>query len=79
METKQSADNMFDRPLEARDVAQAAVYMLSQSDHISIKALDIVLTGNRYMLSSWLPSLLTLMFLAQRSLNVFDRSWNERN
>ncbi|KAL4910712.1 hypothetical protein BDW74DRAFT_141695 [Aspergillus multicolor] len=47
-------------PLEADDVAGAAVYMLNQPLNVSVKALDVV------------PS-------AQRSLNVFDRSWNERN
>ncbi|KAK1988409.1 NADP-dependent L-serine/L-allo-threonine dehydrogenase ydfG [Colletotrichum cereale] len=47
-------------PLVAEDVAQAAVYMLDQSERISIKALDVVPT-------------------AQRSLNVFDRTWSERS
>ncbi|KAL3434602.1 hypothetical protein BDV09DRAFT_87804 [Aspergillus tetrazonus] len=47
-------------PLESNDVADAAIYMLSQPLNISVKALDVV------------PS-------AQRSLNVFDRSWSERN
>ncbi|KAL4820710.1 hypothetical protein BDW67DRAFT_153052 [Aspergillus spinulosporus] len=47
-------------PLESNDIADAAIYMLSQPLNISIKALDVV------------PS-------AQRSLNVFDRSWSERN
>lgn len=44
----------FNRPLQAADVAQAAVYMLSQPDRISVKALDIVPTGtlmNPYRLS----------------------------
>ncbi|KAL4811132.1 hypothetical protein BDV18DRAFT_128672 [Aspergillus unguis] len=47
-------------PLEAENVADAAIYMLSQPFNISVKALDVV------------PS-------AQRSLNVFDRSWSDRN
>ncbi|KAI9372051.1 hypothetical protein BJX61DRAFT_534262 [Aspergillus egyptiacus] len=47
-------------PLEADDVAGAAIYMLNQPVNISVKALDMVSS-------------------AQRSLNVFDRSWNERN
>lgn len=47
-------------PLVADDVAEAALFMLSQSDRVSIKALDVVPT-------------------AQRSLQVFDRTWNERN
>ncbi|KAL4759051.1 SDR family oxidoreductase [Aspergillus foveolatus] len=47
-------------PLESNDIADAAIYMLSQPLNISVKALDVV------------PS-------AQRSLNVFDRSWSERN
>ncbi|KAI1853951.1 hypothetical protein JX265_003726 [Neoarthrinium moseri] len=42
------------------DVAEAAIFMLSQPPNRSIKALDVVPT-------------------AQRSLNVFDRKWNERN
>jgi 3-hydroxy acid dehydrogenase/malonic semialdehyde reductase len=46
-------------PLIADDVAEGAVFMLSQKDRVSIKALDIVPT-------------------AQRSLQVFDRKWNER-
>lgn len=46
-------------PLVADDVAQGAVFMLSQQERVSIKALDIVPT-------------------AQRSLQVFDRKWNER-
>ncbi|RDW94096.1 SDR family oxidoreductase [Aspergillus mulundensis] len=47
-------------PLEADEIAGAAIYMLHQPLNISVKALDVV------------PS-------AQRSLNVFDRSWSERN
>lgn len=47
-------------PLVADDVAEAAAYMLSQGERISVKALDVVPT-------------------AQRSLQVFDRTWNERN
>ncbi|KAF9871140.1 short chain dehydrogenase reductase family [Colletotrichum karsti] len=47
-------------PLVSDDVAQAAVYMLHQPAHVSIKALDVVPT-------------------AQRSLNVFDRKWAERD
>jgi 3-hydroxy acid dehydrogenase/malonic semialdehyde reductase len=46
-------------PLIADDVAEGAVFMLSQKERVSIKALDIVPT-------------------AQRSLQVFDRKWNER-
>lgn len=48
------------QPLVADDIAEAAVFMLSQPLNRSIKALDVVPT-------------------AQRSLNVFDRKWNERN
>lgn len=47
-------------PLIADEVAESAMYMLSTSDKVSIKALDVVPT-------------------AQRSLQVFDRTWNERN
>jgi hypothetical protein len=46
-------------PLVAPDVADAAAFMLSQKDRVSVKALDVVPT-------------------AQRSLQVFDREWNER-
>lgn len=46
-------------PLVADDVAEAAAFMLSQKDRVSVKALDVVPT-------------------AQRSLQVFDREWNER-
>ncbi|KAI9929401.1 hypothetical protein ASPWEDRAFT_28731 [Aspergillus wentii DTO 134E9] len=47
------------QPLISEDVAQAAIYMITQPLNISIKALDVV------------PS-------AQRSLNMIDRTWNER-
>jgi len=46
-------------PLEAKDVAECAVFMLGMKDRVSVKALDVVPT-------------------AQRSLQVFDREWNER-
>lgn len=47
-------------PLGPESVAEAAVWMLSTPDAVSVKALDVVPT-------------------AQRSLQSFDRSWNERN
>jgi len=47
-------------PLQVEQVAKSAVWMLKQEEGISIKALDVVPTG-------------------QRSLQVFDRSWNERH
>lgn len=47
-------------PLVADEVAESAIFMLSTSDKVSIKALDVIPT-------------------AQRSLQVFDRTWNERN
>ncbi|EME48511.1 hypothetical protein DOTSEDRAFT_57842 [Dothistroma septosporum NZE10] len=47
-------------PLVADDVAEAAAYVLSQGERVTIKALDVVPT-------------------AQRSLQVFDRTWKERN
>lgn len=47
-------------PLVAEDVAEAAAYMLSQEDRVSVQALSVVPT-------------------AQRSLQVFDRTWKERN
>lgn len=33
------------RPLESRDVAQAAIYMLRQPLNVSVKALDVVPSG----------------------------------
>lgn len=47
-------------PLQVEQVAKSAVWMLKQEEGVSIKALDVVPTG-------------------QRSLQVFDRSWNERH
>lgn len=47
-------------PLVADDVAEAAAFMLSTRERVSVKALDVVPT-------------------AQRSLQVFDRKWNERS
>lgn len=47
-------------PLNPDSIAEAAVWMLSTPDAVSVKAIDIV------------PS-------AQRSLQSFDRTWNERN
>ena len=47
-------------PLVAEDVAEAAAYVLSQGERVTVKALDVVPT-------------------AQRSLQVFDRTWRERN
>lgn len=47
-------------PLVADDIAEAAVFMLSQKDRVSVKAMDVVPT-------------------AQRSLQVFDRNWNDRS
>lgn len=34
-------------PLVADDVAEAAIFMLSQKDRVSIKALDVVPTAQR--------------------------------
>lgn len=39
------ADYGVDRPLIAGDVAEAAVYMLNQPPNVSIKALDVVPSG----------------------------------
>lgn len=36
---------LLNRPLESKDIAQAAVYMLSQPLNISVKALDVVPSG----------------------------------
>ena len=32
-------------PLESKDIAEAAIYMLKQPLHISVKAMDVVPTG----------------------------------
>lgn len=64
-------------PLVAPDVAQAAIYMLQQPLNVSVKALDIVPSGMlRFflLLRAWLSD----DSLAQRSLTVIDRKWNER-
>lgn len=47
-------------PLVAEDVADAAAYMLSTEERVSVTAMNVTPT-------------------AQRSLQVFDRTWNERN
>lgn len=39
------ANGVVDRPLIAGDVAEAAVYMLNQPLNVSIKALDVVPSG----------------------------------
>lgn len=39
------ADGSVGRPLIANDVAEAAVYMLNQPLNVSIKALDVVPSG----------------------------------
>lgn len=43
--SRRFADGVVDRPLIAGDVAQAAVYMLNQPLNVSIKALDVVPSG----------------------------------
>lgn len=64
------------RPLVADDIAEAAIYMLNQPLNVSIKALDVVPSG-WYLF--WFIEDKLLTDTAQRSLNVFDRNWNERN
>ncbi|KAK8051118.1 hypothetical protein PG993_002503 [Apiospora rasikravindrae] len=61
------------QPLLSEDVASAAVFMLSQPLNRSIKALDVsqLAQGKKKGQAD--------MCKAQRSLNVFDRKWNERN
>ncbi|KAH0387652.1 NADP-dependent L-serine/L-allo-threonine dehydrogenase ydfG, partial [Aureobasidium melanogenum] len=46
---KQMYDEFFDgyTPLEAKDIADAATYMLKQPIHISVKAMDVVPTAQR--------------------------------
>ncbi|KAG9705892.1 hypothetical protein KCU73_g17831, partial [Aureobasidium melanogenum] len=46
---KQMYDEFFDgyTPLEAKDIADAATYMLKQPVHISVKAMDVVPTAQR--------------------------------
>lgn len=66
----------------SKEVAEAAVFMLSQPMNRSVKALDVQATCTFSMVMSFSRLLLItfLMFLtAQRSLAVFDRTWNERN
>lgn len=43
--TRRVADDGVNRPLIAGDVAEAAVYMLNQPLNVSIKALDVVPSG----------------------------------
>ena len=51
--------------------------MLKQPLHISVKAMDVVPTGETV---SEYPSLWSLtLAAAQRSLTTFDRQWDERN
>jgi 3-hydroxy acid dehydrogenase/malonic semialdehyde reductase len=59
---KNQYDDFMDgfEPLAAQEVAEAAIFMLTTSEKVSIKALDVV------------PS-------AQRTLQVIDKTWNERN
>ena len=59
---KNQYDDFMDgfEPLAAKEVAEAAIFMLTTSEKLSIKALDVV------------PS-------AQRTLQVIDQTWNERN
>ena len=47
-------------PLAAKEVAEVAIFMLTTSEKVSIKAVDVVPT-------------------AQRTSQVIDKSWNERN
>lgn len=63
------------RPLIADDVAEAALYMLNQPPSVSIKALDVVPSGECYSITLFS---IMLTVVAQRSLTVFDRTWNER-
>ncbi|THX46420.1 NADP-dependent L-serine/L-allo-threonine dehydrogenase ydfG [Aureobasidium pullulans] len=48
---KQMYEEFFDgytgSPLEAKDIADAAIYMLKQPEHISVKAMDVVPTAQR--------------------------------
>jgi 3-hydroxy acid dehydrogenase/malonic semialdehyde reductase len=59
---KEQYDDFMDgfEPLAAKEVAEAAIFMLTTSAKVSVKALDVVPT-------------------AQRTLQVIDKSWNERN
>lgn len=59
---KEQYDDFMDgfEPLAAKEVAEAAIFMLTTSEKVSIKALDVVPT-------------------AQRTLQVIDKTWNERN
>ena len=59
---KEQYDDFMDgyEPLAAKEVAEAAIFMLTTSERVSIKALDVVPT-------------------AQRTLQVIDKTWNDRN
>ena len=59
---KEQYDDFMDgfEPLTAKEVAEAAIFMLTTSERVSIKALDVVPT-------------------AQRTLQVIDKTWNDRN
>lgn len=39
--------NSLASPLESKDIADAAIYMLKQPLHISVKAMDVVPTGKK--------------------------------
>lgn len=69
--------NCLVSPLESKDIADAAIYMLKQPLHISVKAMDVVPTGK--MVSGFLKSWSLTLATAQRSLTTFDRQWDERN
>lgn len=43
--TYQEVANTRISPLESKDIADAAIYMLKQPLHISVKAMDVVPTG----------------------------------
>ncbi|PQE21601.1 hypothetical protein CJF32_00004266 [Rutstroemia sp. NJR-2017a WRK4] len=79
---KEKYDKFFEgfTPLEPMDIAGGAVYMLEQPLNVSIKALDVIPSGElNVSLKKKLSNQLTRMIRsAQRSLTVFDRDWNER-
>jgi hypothetical protein len=51
--------------------------MLDQPLNVSIKALDVVPSGMGQDDTILELTILIKLLLAQRSLNVFDRKWNE--
>ena len=63
----------------AQEVADGAVYMHFAPLNVSVKALDVVPSGECLLHLLSQRDLGLMMSTAQRSLSVFDREWNKRN